>query len=79
MFVVCKFNAWDKRGYTYQWDGEPFAPGDEVMVPDPKHADGWKRVIVVSSSDIAPPFACKSIIGKCEPEAPPSPDGMAEQ
>jgi hypothetical protein len=68
VFVACKFKAEDTRTYTYQWDGEPLAPGDVVKVPD-NRSDGWKRVEVVSISDEAPPFACKSILGKVEPES----------
>lgn len=62
-YVACRFNPWDRRTYTYTWDGEPLAAGDEVKVPDNK-SDGWKRVTVVSVTDKAPPFACKSILGR---------------
>lgn len=62
-FVAVKFRPDDTRTYTYAWDGEPFAPGDEVKVPDNK-SDGWKRVTVVSVTDEAPPFACKPILGR---------------
>jgi hypothetical protein len=62
-FVAVKFRPGDSRTYTYQWDGEPLAPGDEVKVPD-NQSDGWKRVTVVSVSDQAPPFACKWILGR---------------
>lgn len=62
-YVACKFRPTDTRTYTYVWDGEPLAPGDEVKVPDNK-SDGWKRVTVDSVSDQAPPFACKPILGR---------------
>lgn len=83
-FVACKFRPGDHRAYTYQWDGEPLAPGDKVKVPD-KSGDGWKAVIVESVSWANPPFACKPILGKVEEPAPPAvqdalfPDGAAEQ
>lgn len=62
-YVACKFRPEDNRSYTYAWDGEPLAAGDEVKVPDNK-SDGWKRVTVVSVTDEAPPFACKMILGR---------------
>ena len=68
-FVACKFRPEDTRAYTYVWDGEPLAEGDQVKVADAR-SDGWKRVHVVSTSDQAPPFECKPILGKIEPEAP---------
>ncbi|WP_420137859.1 hypothetical protein [Sphingomonas sp.] len=68
VFVACKFRPTDARTFTYTWDGEPLAPGDFVKVPDAR-SDGWKRVEVVSISDDAPPFACKPIIGKIDPDA----------
>lgn len=67
VFVACKFRPEDARSYTYTWDGEPLAPGDLVKVADAR-ADGWKRVIVVSVTDEAPPFQCKPILGRYEPD-----------
>lgn len=67
-YVACKFRPEDTRSYTYTWDGEPLAPGDEVKVADAR-SDGWKRVTVVSTTDEAPPFACKPILGRVEPDA----------
>jgi len=68
-YVACKFRPTDYRSYTYAYDGdEPLAPGDMVTVEDAR-SDGWKRVEVVSISDEAPPFACKPILGKIDPEA----------
>jgi hypothetical protein len=67
-YLACKFRPEDSRTYTYANDGEPVAVGDAVKVPD-NRSDGWKRVEVVEISDKAPPFACKSILGKVEPEA----------
>jgi len=67
-FVACKFRVSDTRTYTYTWDGEPLNEGDTVRVED-RSGDGWKKVYVVSTSDQAPPFACKPILGKhVEPE-----------
>jgi hypothetical protein len=68
VFVACKFRSTDTRTYTYEWSGEPLAPGDFVKVED-KSGDGWKRVEVVSITDQAPPFTCKPILGKIDPDA----------
>lgn len=62
-FVACKFRIPDTRTFTYHWDGGPLQPGDKVKVPDPKGADGWKRVYVVSTSWDAPKFPTKEILG----------------
>ena len=67
VFVACKFRPEDTRSYTYTWDGDALAPGDLVKVADAR-ADGWKRVIVVSVTDEAPPFQCKPILGRYEPD-----------
>ena len=64
-FVTVKFKPGDTRTYTYAWDGPELFPGDRVKVPD-NRSDGWKAVTVVSTTDEAPPFACKSIIGRIE-------------
>lgn len=78
VFVACKFRPEDSRSYTYTWDGDALAPGDLVKVADAR-ADGWKRVIVVSVTDEAPPFQCKPILGRYEPDevAEPTPAVMA--
>ncbi|WP_305096444.1 hypothetical protein [Croceibacterium aestuarii] len=76
-FVACKFRPEDSRSYTYEWEGEPLAIGDTVKVPD-RSGDGWKRVEVVSISDEAPPFACKPVLGKLEPETETETEGVAE-
>lgn len=70
-YVACKFHPNDSRSYTYTWDGEPLMPGDRVKVAD-NRSDGWKRVTVVSTTDEAPPFQCKPILGRIqdEPEQP---------
>jgi hypothetical protein len=68
VYVACKFRPEDSRAYTYEWDGEPLAIGDTVKVADAR-SDGWKRVQVVSITDEAPPFACKPILGKIDPDA----------
>lgn len=73
-FVACKFRLGDRRAYTYHWDGEPLAPGDEVRVAD-KNGDGWKRVIVDSVSWANPPFPTKPVLGKAEAPEEVSPDG----
>lgn len=68
LYVACKFREEDSRSYTYEWDGEPLEPGDMVKVPD-RSGDGWKRVVVASVTDQAPPFPCKPILGRFEAEA----------
>lgn len=75
VYVACKFRPGDTRLYTYTWDGEPLAPGDMVKVAD-NRSDGWKRVEVVSISNQAPPFACKPILGKVEPEPEPEAEAI---
>jgi hypothetical protein len=67
VFVACKFRSSDSRSYTYEWTGEPLAPGDFVKVAD-RSGDGWKRVEVVSITDVAPSFACKPILAKLTAE-----------
>ncbi|NIJ18456.1 hypothetical protein FHS95_000125 [Sphingomonas naasensis] len=74
LFVACKFRPEDSRSYTYEWTGEPLAPGDMVKVPD-KSGDGWKAVTVASVTDEAPPFACKPILGRYNPDEVPEPAG----
>lgn len=71
-FVACKFRIADTRTYTYAWDGEPLAEGDQVRVAD-RSGDGWKVVYVVSTTDEAPPFACKPILGRHVEEEPATP------
>nr|WP_047169712.1 hypothetical protein [Sphingomonas sp. Y57] len=79
VYVACKFRPTDTRTYTYSYDGdETFAPGDIVKVPDNRDPTAWKRVEVVSVSDQAPPFACKPILGRVEPE-PAEPQPEAER
>lgn len=63
-YVKCKFRPDDSRAYTYEWDGEPLAPGDMVKVADARDPDSWKRVHVVEVGDERPPFACKPILGR---------------
>lgn len=72
LYVACKFRPEDSRSYTYEWDGEPLAPGDMVKVPD-RSGDGWKAVPVASITDVAPPFACKQILGRYNPDEVPEP------
>jgi hypothetical protein len=62
-FVAVKFRVEDSRTYTYAWDGEPLHDGDVVRVED-RSGDGWKKVFVVSTTDEAPPFQCKPILGR---------------
>lgn len=66
-YVACKFYPSDRRTYTYHNDGAPVAAGDEVKVGDAR-SDGWKKVTVVSVSDLQPPFPTKPILGKVEKE-----------
>lgn len=70
VYVGCKFRPEDKRVYTYEWSGEPLAPGDIVKVADAR-SDGWKRVEVVSITDEKPAFDCKPILGLYNPDAEP--------
>lgn len=57
-----KFNPWDRRTYTYEYDPSEatYEPGDEIIVPSPQ---GDKVVTVESLVDQAPSFACKAVIG----------------
>lgn len=64
-FVKCQFNPWDQRSYTYINDGDPVALGDKVRVETKR---GETVVEVVGVTDEAPPFECKPILGKHEPE-----------
>jgi hypothetical protein len=61
-FVAVKFRIGDTRTYTYVNDGEPVTDGDVVRVADAR-SDGWQKVYVVSTTDEAPPFECKPILG----------------
>lgn len=61
-YVAVKFRIGDTRTYTYSWDGEAFADGDVVRVPD-RAGDGWNKVFVVSTTNEKPPYSIKSIIG----------------
>jgi len=67
-YVACKFRPADTRTYTYEWDGEPLAPGDMVKVADNRDPTAWKRVEVVTVGDEKPAFACKPILGKVTAE-----------
>lgn len=75
-FVAVAFRPGDTRTYTYAWDGEPFAPGDRVVVSTNR---GPSTVIVVEPSVPEPPFACKPIVGRerviepSEPACQPAP------
>jgi len=73
-FVAVKFRPEDTRQYTYAWDGEPLHDGDVVRVQD-RSGEGWKKVFVVSTTDEAPPFDCKPILGRHveEPDAATDP------
>lgn len=71
-FVACKFRISDTRTYTYMWNGEPLAEGDQVRVAG-RSGEGWQRVYVVSTSDEAPPYACKPILGRHVEEAEATP------
>lgn len=61
-YVAVKFRIGDTRTYTYSWDGEAFADGDVVRVPD-RSGDGWNKVFVVSTTNEKPPYSIKPIIG----------------
>jgi hypothetical protein len=68
-FAACKFRPDDRRTYTYHWDGEPLAPGDEVKVAD-RSGDGWTRVTVSTVTHRPPSFDTKPILGRVEPDQP---------
>lgn len=57
-YVEVKFRPWDKRAYTYHWDGEPLNIGQTVRV---ETRDGWQAVEVVGVSEVKPPFPTKPI------------------
>lgn len=63
-FVAVRFKPWDRRTYTYHWDGEPFAPGDQVVVTTDR---GPSTVEVISVSGLPPPFPTKPIVGRERP------------
>jgi len=65
-YVKCRFRPTDSRTYTYTWDGDPLQPGEMVKVEDSRNPGSWKRVEVVETSDIAPSFACKPILGRVD-------------
>lgn len=64
-FVAVRFNPWDRKTFTYHFDGEtPPKPGDAVRVD----ARGEEKVVeVVSVSQHAPRFETKPIIGPWTP------------
>lgn len=57
-YVAVKFNASDRRTYTYHNDGQPVAPGDMVTVTTGR---GEAMVVVDSVSADKPPFATKPL------------------
>jgi hypothetical protein len=62
-YVSVQFKPWDRRGYTYHWEGPPLAVGDKVIVAT---KDG-EQVVTVSSIDVPPPaFETKAIIAIAE-------------
>jgi hypothetical protein len=73
-YVACKFRIADTRTFTYSNDGPPVAEGDQVRVPD-RSGEGWKKVFVVSVTDVEPPFPTKAIIG-LHTEDDPAPDDL---
>jgi hypothetical protein len=79
-YVAVHFRPGDKRTYTYHWDGEPVACGDQVKVPD-RSGDGWSRVTVAEISWQEPKFATKPILGPVKPEdtAAPAPAPKVEE
>lgn len=68
-YVACKFRPDDRRSYTYHFDGEPLAAGDEVKVAG-RGDEGWQRIYVVAVSDEKPSFETKPILEKIEPDQP---------
>lgn len=52
-FVQIKFNPWDRKTYTYTYDGDaPLEPGDKVEVNSAK--EGVVEVEVDGVSDVRP-------------------------
>lgn len=84
-YVSVRFRPWDKRTYTYHWDGEPVNVGEEVKVGT---RDGLATVSVEAVTEVAPPYETKPLAGKdgnqddSTPPPPPRrkrPDKVAEQ
>jgi hypothetical protein len=58
-FVSVQFQAWDRRSYTYHWEGEPLAIGDKVVV---ETKAGQVEVEVVTIRLDTPDFPTKPVI-----------------
>lgn len=64
-FVAVQFNPWDRRTYTYHFDGEPLLSGEKVIVETKR---GEAVVTVVAISDQQPNFETKPILRKAPPK-----------
>lgn len=64
-YVAVQFNPWDRRTYTYHYDGEALQPDDKVDVIT---GQGVTSVTVVSITDQLPSFETKAIVGKTDAE-----------
>lgn len=62
-YVTAKFNAWDKRTYTYHNDGPPVAEGAKVRVETKR---GEATVEIVSVGLPPPAFETKPILGPAD-------------
>lgn len=66
IFVQVQFNPWDRRSYTYHYDGDaPLAAGSRVEVDTPK--EGLKTVEVCGVHNETPAYETKSIVRVVSP------------
>ena len=66
--VACRFNFWDKKTYTYIWEGdEPLKIDDRVVVETNR---GPMIIIIVADVNVTPPegITLKKIKSKCDPK-----------
>jgi hypothetical protein len=58
-YVSVQFNPWDRKAYTYHYDGpERLAVGDKVVV---EGKDGMTDVTIVTTGVKRPEFATKPV------------------
>ena len=65
-YLSVLFNHGGTMAYTYHNDGEPFLPGDRVLVPG-KGGKGTRTVTVHEIRLPKPRFETKAIIGRAPP------------
>ena len=61
-YLAVKFRPGDSRTFTYHWDGEPMAVGQEAKAPR-KDGDGWSRVTVAAITTKPTAFETKALLG----------------